>query len=327
MEVPPLWARRLVVLPLVVVVEGILLAASPLIVVLAALASPLFGGLRPVRLAAIVLVLTARHLAALCGCLQLWLRGRAGDLGAHYALLESFVGELYRIIVRAARVEVRVEDPDGVEALLSDSRRPAIVLYRHAGEGDSLLAVQQLACRYGRRPRLVMHEALRWDPLIDVLGTRLPNRFLDPRGGDTERDIARMSSDLGPRDAVLIFPEGGNVTPERRRRSIERLVRAGHAEQAAAAQRMTHVSAPRPGGALAAIGAAPDADVVLIGHRGMPTGFKELWELLPDRQRVDVRLWHVAAADVPPDRHAQIDWLFDWWATMDAWIDGRADAP
>jgi 1-acyl-sn-glycerol-3-phosphate acyltransferase len=324
MEVPPRWIRRLVVLPLVVAIETILLAASPLILLLAALSSPRFGGLRPVRLAVIVLVLTARHLTALWGCLQLWLTGRAGDLEAHYALLASFVGEIYRTIIRAARVEVRVEDPDGVEAVLSDGRRPAIVLYRHAGEGDSLLAVQQLVCRYGRRPRLVMHEALRWDPLIDVLGSRLPNRFLDPRGGDTERDIARMSSGLGPRDAVLIFPEGANVTAERRRRSIERLARAGHPEQAAAAERMTHVSAPRPGGALAAIAAAPDADVVLIGHSGMPIGFRELWELLPHRQRVDVRLWRVAAADVPPDRHGQIAWLFDWWGTMDAWIDDRA---
>ena len=43
-----------------------------------------------------------------------------------------------------------------------------------------------------------MHEALALDPLIDVLGRRLPNRFVDPRGGDIEVEIAAMSRDLGP---------------------------------------------------------------------------------------------------------------------------------
>ena len=32
---------------------------------------------------------------------------------------------------------------------------------------------------------------------------------------------------------------------------------------------MTHVLAPRPGGLLAALDAAPDADVVLVAHTGL----------------------------------------------------------
>ncbi len=323
MGVPPRAIRRMVVAPVVVAVDAALVVASPFALLAAALASPVSGGLRPIRLTLVALTFVALHLSALLACLRLWLTGRAADREAHYALLDGFVSGVYRAAVRLARVEVHVEDPAGAGPLLSDAGRPVIVLYRHAGEGDSLLAVHQLLCRHGRRPRLVMHEVLQWDPLIDVLGSRLPNRFLHPGGGDTERDIAEMSSDLGPRDAVLIFPEGGNVTPERRHRSIERLQQAGHAEQAAMAERMQHVLAPRPGGALAAIDAAPGADVVVIGHTGIPTGFGELWHLLPHRQAVHVRLWHVPAAEVPTDRDAQIDWLFDRWVTLDEWIDER----
>ena len=156
-----------------------------------------------------------------------------------------------------------------------------VVLSIHSGEGDSLLVLDHLLRRHRRRPRIVMHQALAADPLIDMIGTRLPNRFVDPRGGDIEVEIATMSEGLGARDAVVIFPEGGNFTAERRRRSIERLLHRGHHEQAEQARGMEHLSAPRPGGALAALESAPHADVVFMAHHGFPDGFDEVWRELP----------------------------------------------
>ena len=64
---------------------------------------------------------------------------------------------------------------------------------------------------------------------------------------------------------------------------------------------MRHVSAPRPGGALAALEAAPEADIVFVAHVGFPRSLGEAWRLLPARQTVALRLWHVAAGDVPGD--------------------------
>ena len=115
-----------------------------------------------------------------------------------------------------------------------------LVLSRHAGEGDTLLVIHELLCRHNRGPRVVVHEALRLDPVSDVLGRRLPNRFVDPRGGDTEVDIAVMAEELGETAALVIFPEGGNFSPERRLRGIERLDRAGHFEEAGWAREMKH---------------------------------------------------------------------------------------
>jgi 1-acyl-sn-glycerol-3-phosphate acyltransferase len=308
-------------------VEAVLVVVSPVV----GLVGAVIAGRRALRAAAISAECTARHAAASVASFGLWVAAGFGRTvrsprfeRTHYALLRWFVGGLYRAIVRGADVEVRISPESApAQAVLSARERPVVVLSLHAGEGDSLLVLHELLCRYGRRPRVVLHEALRLDPLIDALGERLPNRFVDPRGGDTEVEIAAMASDAGPADAVLIFPEGGNFSLERRARGISRLEQAGHAEEAAWAREMEHVSAPRPGGALAALEARPDADVVLFAHAGIPVGFGELWRRLGESQCIDLRLWHVPAADVPEGRDEQIDWLFGWWRELDRWVGER----
>ncbi len=330
MPVPHKLLRRLVLAPVVILVDASLIVLSPALLLVATLASPLFGGWRPLRMVLIVLAFAAYHLAATLACLGLWIAGgfglRTGSESmqrAHYAVMRWFVAGVYRAIVRLARVEVRVHESGAAEEALSKTGRPVVVLSRHAGEGDTLLVIYELLCRRDRGPRVVMHEALRLDPLIDVLGDRLPNRFVDPRGGDTEVEIAAMARELGETAALVIFPEGANFSAERRRRAIERLDRAGHPEKADRAREMRHVSAPRPGGALAAIEARPGVDVVVMGHVGFPTGLREVWRLLPEPQTIEVRLWHEAASAIPADRDERIDWLFGWWRTLDAWVEER----
>lgn len=335
----PTLVRRLAAAPLVLLVEAAVVTVSPVLAVVAALHGRLRGGRRSLRALAITVDYAARHVAATLACLGLWVASgfgrRTGSRrmqSAHYSVLRWFVGGVYRAVVRWAHVEVRTIDSDAARQALSLLERPVVVLGRHAGEGDSLLVLHELLCRHRRRPRIVLHETLRLDPLIDALGTRLPNRFLDPRGGDTEVEIAAMATHLADDDAVLIFPEGGNFSPERRARGIERLEQGGHAEEAAWARGMTHVSAPRPGGALAALEAAPHADVVVFGHRGVPEGARQLWRRLDRAQAVELRLWLVPASEIPSGRDERIDWLFGWWRTLDAWVDealthGDRDAP
>ena len=327
MRTPPVLVRRLLLAPLVFLLELAFVVISPLLAVVAALLAPVVGT-RALRLLAIAVGFAARHAAGLLACLGLWVasgfgaRSRsAGFQRAYYDLLRWFVGGVYRSMARWARVEVRLDGSEEALAALSQAGGPAIVLSRHAGVGDSLLVLHQLLCRHGRRPRLVLHEALRLDPLIDVLGHRLPNRFVDPRGGDTEVEIAAMTEDVSDDDAVLIFPEGANITPERRRRAIERLQEAGHEQQAAWAAAMRHVLPPRPGGTLASMQAAPHARVFVIGHVGTPVGFGELWERLPARQTIELRVW--VAEDAPDDHVERIDWLFGVWRGLDDWVEAR----
>jgi 1-acyl-sn-glycerol-3-phosphate acyltransferase len=329
-RVPPAVVRRTLLAPLVVGLDVFVVVASPLLALVAALLSPLFGGARPLRLLAIVVAYAARHLQAVLALFGLWVRSGFGRrLGseemqaAHYDVMRRFVAGVHRAIVRFARVEVVTDEPEEAARVLSSPGRPVVLLSRHAGEGDTLLVIHELLCRHDRGPRVVMHEALRLDPLIDVLGGRLPNRFVDPRGGDTEAEIAAMARELDGRGALVIFPEGANFTEARRRRGIERLEQLGHDEEAAVARGMRHVSAPRPGGALAAIDAAPEADVVIMGHAGFPTGLGEVWRLLPEPQRIEIKLWHEPAETIPAEHDARIDWLFERWRRLDAWVAER----
>jgi 1-acyl-sn-glycerol-3-phosphate acyltransferase len=167
-----------------------------------------------------------------------------------------------------------------------------------------------------------MHQLLALDPFIDLVGRRLPNRFVDPRGGDTEVEIAAMTEGAGSGEAVLIFPEGGNLTPARRQRAIERLEEAGHAQQAAWARAMRHVLPPRPGGTLASMQAAPHARVFVLGHVGVPVGMGEMWRRLPARQTIVLRVW--IAEGEPEDHVERIDWLFGVWRELDDWVEARA---
>jgi 1-acyl-sn-glycerol-3-phosphate acyltransferase len=334
MPVPPKIVRRLILAPLVVAIELVLLILSPVFALLALLASPFTGGLRPLRLLAIAIACVGCHLGATLAVFGLWIASGFGwkikseaMVRAHYAVMRWFVGGIYRTATRMANVNVEFEESQATHDLLDGSDKPVVLLSRHAGEGETLFVIHELLTRHDRGPRVVLHERFKLDSLIDALGERLPNRFVDPRGGDTEVEIAAMAKAIDDTGAIVIFPEGRNFSEETRRRGIERLEEGGWHRQAEQAKQMTNVSAPRPGGTLAAIEAAPHCDVVIMGHDGFPTGLKEVWRLLPEQQTIHVRLWHESASAVPEDREDQIDWLFAWWRTLDSWVDERQAAP
>ena len=121
----------------------------------------------------------------------------------------------------------------------------------------------------------------------------------------------------------MIFPEGGNFTPARRERAIARLRKLGLERMAVRAERMTNVLAPRPGGLLAALDAAPEADVVLLAHTGLDhlLTVGDVWRELPMDKKLIMRWWRVPREEIPTDREARIDWLFTRWEQIDAWIE------
>src|SRR6266508_3048588 len=238
------------------------------------------GRWRALRLLWFGLVWVALESVALFACLALWVAsGFGGRLRSepyqdrHYAIMRWFLATLFDVATRAFRLRIEVEEPELTpQEARARLTRPVIVLSRHAGPGDSFLLVHHLLSRYWRRPRIVMKAALQYDPGLDVVINRLPNAFVTPRrGADTLilQAIERLASDLGPTGALVIFPEGGNFTPRRRLRAIRRLEHREMVEEAARARAMRYLLPPRPGGALAAIGAAPTADVIFVAHTGL----------------------------------------------------------
>jgi 1-acyl-sn-glycerol-3-phosphate acyltransferase len=334
--VPPRLVRRPVALLLLAVLLVLVLGLLPLLVLGAALLSVVLPGRwRVLRLLGFALVYLLLELGGLLAALGLWLASGFGARlhterfeRAHYAVLRGVLDDL----VAAARVLFHLElDTAGVSWSPLDDGVPGspnamVVLARHAGPGDSLLLVQALMDRdHLRRPRIVLKDALQWDPLLDVLLNRLPAVFVAPRRDDVTARIADLAHDLGEEDALLIFPEGANFSEGRRRRAIDRLLGKGLVSQAERALQMRHVLPPRPGGVTAALHAAPHADVVLVAHAGLEalSDLADLWDGLPMDSAVRLRWWFIPADQVPREPAAQEDWLYARWAELDGWLASR----
>ena len=88
---------------------------------------------------------------------------------------------------------------------------------------------------------------------------------------------------------------------------------------------MRHVIAPEPGGALTALGASPDAAVILVAHGGLSgLGSGGLIRRAPMDQVFRVHLWYIARPDIPAREDEQRQWLLDCWKRIDEWV--AADA-
>ena len=327
MPVPRLL-RRLLFAPAVLLVALLVFAAMPVLLLAAAIASPFLPGrMRALRILGFAVVYLALEVLMLLALGALWLAagfGRQLDAPrmqrAHYRLAGWFLRVLMSTARRAFNllIEVHGSAPPPLP------RVPLIVLARHAGPGDSLLLLHQLLNAERRRPRIVLKDVLQWDPLVDIVLNRLPAHFVSassPRA-DAIGSIARLASGMGSDDALVIFPEGGNFTENRRRRSIAKLEELGRHEEARRARELRHLLAPHSGGVVAALTGCPTADVVLVAHTGLEdlSTVVDLWRGLPLDDDIDIRMWHVPAADVPTDEAGRIDWLGKWWRRMDDWI-------
>jgi 1-acyl-sn-glycerol-3-phosphate acyltransferase len=216
--------------------------------------------------------------------------------------------------------------PEAAESLRRDE--PLLFFSRHAGPGDTVLLIDQLLSDYGRLPSVVFKDSLAIDPCVDLIGHRLPHAVLDRSDPDEcEATIQAVSATLGPRGVLVLFPEGGNFTAPRRRRALASLRRKGRLREAAAGEEMTHVMPPHPTGALAALRGNPGADVIFSAHTGLGLAAfpRELWRHTPIGRTLKTHLWLAPAAERPNDPHEQVEWLYDWWKRLDAWVEAQGE--
>lgn len=345
---PPRWVRRVFLAPGVVVLGFLLLSTMPLWLLIAlALVSMVPGRLRIPRVLWMFIFYLLWDAAALVSLFVLWLASgfgwrirTPGFQRAHYALTGFFLRVLFRQARWVLRLRIRGVG-DGPETDVFGEPvapgRPLIVACRHAGAGDSFILIHTLINRAQRETRIVLKDTLQWDPAIDVLLNRLPNRFIapspftkagGPRPEGLRDQVGQLAAGLDGDDAFVIFPEGGNFTPERRRKRIDRLREDGSSALARRASGMRNVMAPQSGGLFAALDAAPDADVVFVGHTGLDrmVTVGDVWRELPMDKQIVMHGWHVPAERIPREYREREQWLYDWFETIDDWIEENRPA-
>ncbi len=331
---PTFLSRRIrrLLLPVDVVALIVLAVLFAVVILVSALAFPLTPRRRILRLSAFAFSYALVELVALTAAGFLWLRHVLSALdkserkrawtAKNRMLLAWALGVVLRAGHRCLGFDVAVVGSSDATPLSGTD--PVIVLARHGGPGDSFALVHLLLTRYGRNVRIVLKDILQFDPLIDVLLHRLGSCFLASPSGDGSEmcaQVATMATQLCGNEALLLFPEGANWTPPRRLRAIARLRRDHKAEFARAADLMTNVLPPRPGGVLACLDARPDLPVVVVAHAGLDkiVTAGQAWSQIPIAMPMTVRAW--PTAEVPPGEKARLAWLTLEWAVVDEWVD------
>jgi 1-acyl-sn-glycerol-3-phosphate acyltransferase len=328
------WLRRAWTLPLYGALWIVSVALLPLLLA-GALAADLARGARKlplVRLAVFAPIFLTAEVVGLAAAFAVWLVAGASRLvpRARFLVWNFRLQCLWaRALLAAAR---RVFDLGlEVEGDALATPGPLLVLPRHASLADVLLPAVLLSDRHGLRLRWVMKRELLVDPCLDVVGSRLPNVFVLRDAGQREREIAavvRLAGGLGPRDGVLFYPEGTRASAAKRARALARIGTGAEAERLPRLSALRHLLPPRTGGALALLAAAPEADVLLLGHVGLEdlATVRDLLDGTIVGRRIQVRCWRHAARDVPRERSAALAWLDARWLELDAWCDGALRA-
>ncbi len=261
-----------------------------------------------------------------------WVRAGAGrhvdrpaSQARHNRLVRWWTGAHRNLFRRLAGLRLEVEGADLVRP------GPVIAIGRHTSHADAALPAWLLAGDHDYRLRYVLKQDLQWSPCMDTVGNRLPHHFVDRDPADPAAELAAVRdvvAGLDTDEAAVIFPEGTFPTPDRRRRALERI----HAHDPERAERLAELQVllpPRPGGTLALLDGAPDADVLLLAHTGFErfSTIGALLRNLPFDEPVHARWWRIPRAEVPAEAAERARWLDDRWLELDAWVVGHLATP
>ena len=338
--VPPRLVRRLFVAPLVPLIAVVLATLLPLQALALAFATRYVhhGPLRGLRLLWVLVVWLLREAAGIVLLFGLWVGSGFGwkirstpFQRQHVRLMGWYLWGLVGSAQRTLGLRLVTEESPGVLVVEPHiAPRPVLVFSRHAGAGDSFLLAHELINTYGRTPRIVLKDTLEWAPCVDIALNRLPSRFISPNpppGEGVVDSIGELAAGLPPNGALILFPEGGNFSERRRLRAIAKLESLGLHEEVAKARELTTVLPPRPGGVLAALSAAPQADVIFVAHTGLErlSSFRQVLDNIPLRHSIRMAWWRVPAEEVPADERERISWLYAWWEEIDTWIERHTE--
>lgn len=323
--------RRLITVPAILGGAAAMVFLAIPILVIGAVFDLLRGKpkLPTVRVALFGIVYLAWEVFGVLSGVVLWfasgfglLLGQPPFIRAHRWLQVAWANNLLNSLRRFLGLRL---DVTGAECC---SPGPVIVFSRHASMVDTLLPAHLLTTHGGLDLRYVLKHELLWDPAIDIIASRIPNHFVDRSGKDTAAELQKigaLAGGMADTESFTIFPEGSRYTPSKRERAIERLEETDPV-LAERAKRLTNTMPPRRGGVLTVLGAADEADVIIVAHTGLEgmNGPKEMWKAAPFRRTVQVEMWRVPRSEIPEDDAGRMDWIFDEWEKVDAWVTAHA---
>lgn len=264
-----------------------------------------------VRLFAFAVCWSTTEILGVLAASALWCVGRAKHQDSNYALQRWWANAL----MTALRVTCGVTVEVGGDPQLPEG--PMIVLSRHVSLADSLVSAWVLGNKRGRRPRYVLKKELAFDPCLDIVGHRLPNHFVDresPNLTGESSSLSALATDLGPSDAVVIFPEGTRSNDSKRAR---RLAELGERNPARASRLggLRFLLPPKPAGVVSLLAVSEHANVVVCAHVGFDgmdsfKGMIKRFGEAPVRSRFDLRL-------VPRPDNDPVEWLDSLWVQLD----------
>jgi 1-acyl-sn-glycerol-3-phosphate acyltransferase len=244
----------------------------------------------------------------------------------HFRLQAWWGTTLFRTAVRLFGLRLEVESDADL------GRGPYLLVLRHASTVDTLLASALVSRPHGLRLRYVLKHELLWDPCLDIVGHRLPNVFVDRFPDDSAHEVRRMQGiarNLGPRDGILIYPEGTRFSEAKRKRVLERFCQKGDAKMLEYARSLGFVLPPRTGGTVGLLEAAPEADVVICAHTGFEgaASLAALWKGALLHQVIRVQFRRIPRDQIPAGRDARVAWILEEWQKVGAWVESHQSSP
>ena len=208
---------------------------------------------------------------------------------------------------------------NGLEEL--EDERPCIVLSRHASTLDTMLPIAVV--REMKHFRYVIKSELLASPALDYVAQRFPNVFVNRGGDNPEFEIEKvvaLGTELEPKDAVVVYPEGTRFSRRKRLRLIEKF--EDNPDMLDIATELRNTLPPLREGGVRLIEETPEADVVFIAHRGIEGAgaMSDLFSGGLTKANLDVAIWRFSADEVPRDDGEVRQFLVENWKRIDHFV-------
>ena len=234
-------------------------------------------------------------------------------------------GSQCRMAFRLFGLRMAIEGYDDLD------RGPLLLFFHHSSVADATMPGMLFVVGRRMRIRHIIKSELLWDPVLDILGSRLPHYFVRRGLIDNEKELAgiqRLMDNLESNEGVMIFPEGTRFTPKKRERILEKLAAKNDSGLLEKARALKNVLPPRLGGSLALLEKNLNACAVFCAHVGLEATTK-MWDFLNGslvNRTILVKCWKIPFDKIPKTREARIEWLYENWSRIDQWIEKHKNA-